>query len=177
MGGHGFSAASGIGRIWAQYLPAVTFEGDNFVLDHQVVRAALKAYSRVQADSETPLSPSSAYLRLLGAAVPTFTDEKDWTNIRKLATLLELRAARVVAARASGGEDSGDPSAAARVSNAVVAAFVGAQVADMADVLDASGLSVREQSAMGRLYTLVCSLPSCCAVRTYTSATVPASRA
>ncbi|KZV61474.1 acyl-CoA oxidase [Peniophora sp. CONT] len=158
MGGHGFSAAGGIGRIWAQYLPSVTFEGDNFVLDHQVVRAAVKAHARVsQADFKSQpssLSPSSAYLRLLSASPPTFGSIEDWGDVRKLAMLLEMRAARVVAARASSDDDVHDPGAAARVSNAVAAAFVGVQVADMADGLDSSGLGKREQVAITRLYVL-----------------------
>lgn len=164
MGGHGFSAAGGIGRIWAQYLPSVTFEGDNFVLDHQVVRAAIKAHARVsQTDSKArsgSLSPSSAYLRLLNASPPTFGNIEEWCDVRKLAMLLEMRAARVVAARAGGDVDVDDPGAAARVSNAVAAAFVGVHVADMAEALSASGLGTREQVAITRLYVLVRPIPS-----------------
>ncbi|VDC07677.1 unnamed protein product [Peniophora sp. CBMAI 1063] len=154
MGGHGFSAAGGVGRIYAQYLPAVTFEGDNFVLDHQVVRAAVKAYTYARTHTNSPLPPSSAYLRLLKTAPPTFTKDRDWADPRRMAMLLEMRAARVVEARASGGEDADDPGVAARVSNAVAAAFVGAQVVGMIDALGASGLDASEQTAIANLYVL-----------------------
>ena len=57
-GGYGYSAFSGLGRIYADYVPSATcvvilcqlwhtdksrlkrYEGDNYVLDEQVVRAA-----------------------------------------------------------------------------------------------------------------------------------------
>ncbi|KAF8644979.1 hypothetical protein AX16_008153 [Volvariella volvacea WC 439] len=84
MGGHGYSAFAGLGRVYADFLPSVTYEGDNFVLDQQVVRAALKAYKALFASFSHPhlsshgygpsqsrdsqLPPSSAYLRLL---IPT----------------------------------------------------------------------------------------------------------
>ena len=62
MGGHGYSAFSGLGRIYADCVPSATcvvilcqlwhtdkfrlkrYEGDNYVLDEQVVRAALKSH-------------------------------------------------------------------------------------------------------------------------------------
>ena len=162
MGGHGFSVAGGVGRIYGQYLPAVTFEGDNFVLDHQVVRSATKAYSRAQIDTQASLSPSTAYLRLLKTAPPIFAEDKDWFDAKRLAILLEMRAARVVEARARSGDDATDPGAAARVSNAVAAAFVGTQVAGMIDALSANNLGTEEQSAITRLYTLVSSPFVCC---------------
>ena len=161
MGGHGFSAAGGVGRIYGQYLPAVTFEGDNFVLDHQVVRSATKAYSRAQIDTQASLSPSTAYLRLLKSAPPIFAEDKDWFDDKRLATLLEMRAARVVEARARSGDDATDPGAAERVSNAVAAAFVGTQVAGMIDTLGASALGTQEQSAMARLCILVSAASTC----------------
>ncbi|KAG6812804.1 hypothetical protein H0H93_013675, partial [Arthromyces matolae] len=70
MGGHGYNAFAGLGRLYADYLPSATYEGDNFVLDQQVVRAALKSYNALisspdPSQASKHLSPSSAYLRLL----------------------------------------------------------------------------------------------------------------
>lgn len=42
-GGHGYSAFSGIGSFYADYLPTVTWEGDNYMLTQQVARYLLKA--------------------------------------------------------------------------------------------------------------------------------------
>jgi acyl-CoA oxidase len=42
-GGHGFSSFSGIGPWYNNYLPTVTFEGDNYMLTNQVANYLLKA--------------------------------------------------------------------------------------------------------------------------------------
>lgn len=66
MGGHGYSGYAGLGRLYAEYVPSVTYEGDNFVLDLQVARSALKSYKGIRSSKNpTPslLSPSSNYLR------------------------------------------------------------------------------------------------------------------
>ncbi|KAF2864023.1 acyl-CoA oxidase [Piedraia hortae CBS 480.64] len=41
-GGHGYSSFSGIGPFYADYLPTVTWEGDNYMLTQQVARYLLK---------------------------------------------------------------------------------------------------------------------------------------
>ncbi|MCJ1272696.1 fatty-acyl coenzyme A oxidase [Puttea exsequens] len=41
-GGHGYSSFSGIGSWYADYLPATTWEGDNFMVTQQVARYVLK---------------------------------------------------------------------------------------------------------------------------------------
>lgn len=41
-GGHGYSSFSGIGSWYADYLPTVTWEGDNYMLTQQVSRYLLK---------------------------------------------------------------------------------------------------------------------------------------
>ncbi|KXT01352.1 hypothetical protein AC578_6646 [Pseudocercospora eumusae] len=43
MGGHGYSAFSGVGSWYADYLPTVTWEGDNYMLTQQVARYLLKS--------------------------------------------------------------------------------------------------------------------------------------
>lgn len=42
-GGHGYSSFSGIGSWYADYLPTVTWEGDNYMLSQQVSRYLLKS--------------------------------------------------------------------------------------------------------------------------------------
>ncbi|KAJ0115615.1 cyloxidase [Diaporthe amygdali] len=42
-GGHGYSSFSGIGSYYADYLPTVTWEGDNYMLTQQVARYLLKS--------------------------------------------------------------------------------------------------------------------------------------
>lgn len=48
-GGHGYSAFSGIGSYYADYLPTVTWEGDNYMITQQVARYLLKAARAVLA--------------------------------------------------------------------------------------------------------------------------------
>ncbi|KAI9259026.1 acyl-CoA dehydrogenase/oxidase C-terminal [Phascolomyces articulosus] len=43
-GGHGFSLFSGLGFAYQDYLPFVTFEGDNYVLTQQTTRYLLKTF-------------------------------------------------------------------------------------------------------------------------------------
>ena len=44
-GGHGYSALSGFGRMYANAINAVTYEGDNYVVGQQVPRAILKHWN------------------------------------------------------------------------------------------------------------------------------------
>ncbi|KPM37957.1 Peroxisomal acyl-coenzyme A oxidase 1 [Neonectria ditissima] len=48
-GGHGYSAFSGIGSWYADYLPSVTWEGDNYMLTQQVAQYLLKSARAVLA--------------------------------------------------------------------------------------------------------------------------------
>jgi acyl-CoA oxidase len=43
MGGHGYSSFAGVGSWYADYLPTVTWEGDNYMLTQQVSRYLLKS--------------------------------------------------------------------------------------------------------------------------------------
>lgn len=47
-GGHGYSSYSGIGTWYSDYLPTVTWEGDNYMLTQQVSRYLLKTARAVQ---------------------------------------------------------------------------------------------------------------------------------
>nr|VWP01133.1 60 kDa chaperonin (GroEL protein) (Protein Cpn60) [Ganoderma boninense] len=139
MGGHGFSAFAGVGRLYADYVPAATFEGDNFVLDAQVVRAALKAFARVTDRARAvsvELAPNEAYLRQLS--------DGGWgKGGRGEGSQMEQPA--------EGGRALG--AARGRVSRAVTDAFVAAQVGDIIDGLDVS-ISGKEAAVLRKLYTL-----------------------
>ncbi|KAG6843086.1 hypothetical protein H0H87_008021, partial [Tephrocybe sp. NHM501043] len=136
MGGHGYSAFAGLGRLYADYLPSVTYEGDNFVLDQQVVRAALKAHN-ILASSSSPntqsLSPSSAYLRLLvspNQTPPPTPSPASWLDPSTSIALLEWRAALLVQEHARTTAQL-DASVYQRVAKAVTEAFVAVQVSKM----------------------------------------------
>ena len=43
MGGHGYSSFAGVGSWYADYLPTLTWEGDNYMLTQQVSRYMLKS--------------------------------------------------------------------------------------------------------------------------------------
>ncbi|KAI0369512.1 acyl-CoA oxidase [Pilatotrama ljubarskyi] len=135
MGGHGFSDFAGVGRLYADYLPAATYEGDNYVLDQQVVRAALKAYDTLvirKARSVSELTPSSLYLRLLVKpdSATTIPAALVWTDPQTSILLLEQRAAAMVAERAKHQNDP-DASSDTRVARAVTDAFVAVQVGEI----------------------------------------------
>lgn len=52
-GGHGYSSFSGIGTFYADYLPTLTWEGDNYMLTQQVARYLLKSARAVLAGKAT----------------------------------------------------------------------------------------------------------------------------
>lgn len=106
------------------------YEGDNYVLDLQVVRAAVKAYKRyVSTNIPDPatLSPSTSYLRLLSVKSEDAEISGGWADPHTSVYLLEQRAVHMVLEYAA---HEGDPDASApqRVSRAVTEAFVAAQV-------------------------------------------------
>ncbi|PFH50109.1 hypothetical protein AMATHDRAFT_61772 [Amanita thiersii Skay4041] len=156
MGGHGYSAFSGLGRVYADYLPSVTYEGDNFVLDKQVVRAALKSYRNLfshRTPSADNLSPSSYYLRLLLNSTPKslpVLNDASWSDSTIPTLLLEWRAALIVHQHAKYASDP-DSTVNQRISRAVTDAFVGVQVRNMMSSLD---LPEKDAVVVGKLYLL-----------------------
>ncbi|KAI0659517.1 peroxisomal oxidase [Cubamyces menziesii] len=156
MGGHGFSDFAGVGRIYADYLPGATFEGDNFVLDQQVVRAALKAYDALvvrKTRSISGLTPSTAYLRSLAEVTPSLSAaSRGWTDPHTAIVLLERRAAAMVQDRAKHASEP-DASSDHRVARAVTDAFVGAQVGEINRDLERS-VGGHEASVLKNVYLL-----------------------
>ncbi|KAF2651356.1 acyl-coenzyme A oxidase 1 [Lophiostoma macrostomum CBS 122681] len=60
-GGHGYSSFSGIGPWYADYLPTITWEGDNYMLTQQVARYLLKSARSVLANQ----APNNDTTRIL----------------------------------------------------------------------------------------------------------------
>ncbi|THU89410.1 peroxisomal oxidase [Dendrothele bispora CBS 962.96] len=184
MGGHGYSAFSGLANLYADYVPSVTFEGENYVLDQQTVRAALKAFRDITSGN-TPLSslqPSNHYLRLLVSEQipPIINPISLTTDPATLILLLEWRAAALVKDLASmlkrnsaaTGSDGSTPQSVEdatvyqRVSKAVTEAFIAGQLGKMLQDLDLEsnpkGRRLKEDQKLGekelrmikKLYTL-----------------------
>ena len=141
---------------------SLRFEGDNFVLDLQVVRAAVKAYKRYVSSAipdPSTLSPSTVYLRLLHTAQRDDVALGGWTDPRTAVHLLELRALFMVREYAKNEADP-DASAPQRVSRAVSEAFVAAQVEAFFQGL-CSQLPNKDADIIKDLLTLV-SNRTCC---------------
>ncbi|KAG1777940.1 peroxisomal oxidase [Suillus placidus] len=157
MGGHGFSAFAGLGRLYIDYLPSATFEGDNFVLDGQVVRAATKLCRAVLSSTSAidKLSLPSAYLRLLSATseAPPQVTATTWHDVHSVVLLLEWRAALMVKnftqTPANGDVDA---NVNQRLAKAVTEAFVAAQVGEMINNL--AVLPSEDARVVGCLYRL-----------------------
>ncbi|KAL4775901.1 hypothetical protein BDW60DRAFT_177065 [Aspergillus nidulans var. acristatus] len=81
-GGHGYSNYSGIGPWYSDYLPTLTWEGDNYMLTQQVARYLLKSARAVLAGKGTANDTSrilQAYLarRDKGASFDILGDDAD----------------------------------------------------------------------------------------------------
>lgn len=133
------------------------FEGDNFVLDQQVVRAALKAYCQ---PPSTPRSDFSAFIRLLHEggvdALDIVFETMDWKDWRSIIKAFEWRAARAVQARAvAQGTKTVDASSDQRLSRAVSEAYVTTQVGEMINSLSLEGLDKESSTILKSLFHLV----------------------
>lgn len=60
-GGHGYSSFSGIGPWYSDYLPTITWEGDNYMLTQQVARYLLKS-ARSVVKKEAPTNETTNIL-------------------------------------------------------------------------------------------------------------------
>jgi acyl-CoA oxidase len=113
------------------------YEGDNFVLDQQVVRAALKSYRTLLASPNQTLPPSSDYLRLLLLnSSPPSQQVLSWDDPKVSILLLDWRAAMLVKDMAQCDESEHDGSVNQRVSKAVTESFIGRQVGEMIESVE-----------------------------------------
>lgn len=81
-GGHGYSAFSGIGSWYADYLPTVTWEGDNYMLTQQVARYLLKSArsivtGKAPENSITRIFKEFIRRRDIGAAFDVLENDQD----------------------------------------------------------------------------------------------------
>jgi acyl-CoA oxidase len=81
-GGHGYSAFSGIGSWYADYLPTVTWEGDNYMLTQQVAQYLLKSARAVLSGKAADNSISRSFKEFIrrqdiGAAFDVLDSDQD----------------------------------------------------------------------------------------------------
>ena len=137
-----------------------SYEGDNYVLVQQVVRAALKTLQSITTSSDpakvaASLPPSTSFLRLL--VNPSKPSSADW-SIPHAIEILELRAAHMVQGHASSvNAGTQDGSANWRVARAVTEAFVARRIGEAVEQAEKE-LSKRTSAYIAALMRLVCSL-------------------
>ncbi|KAI7883592.1 acyl-CoA oxidase [Lichtheimia hyalospora FSU 10163] len=97
-GGHGYSLFSGLGQFYQDYLPKVTWEGDNYLLTQQTTRYLCKTFRAVRASGKANNFSSQYMLEYLGnpnAHCP-ITDKADLSNPEILLSAFKFRAAFLV---------------------------------------------------------------------------------
>jgi acyl-CoA oxidase len=131
-----------------------SYEGDNFVLDGQIVRAALKSYNFLSSAPNHPLGSHAKYLRLLKGDAPgrPVISESTWQDSGAIVHLLEWRAALAVQNFAQTANEA-DAGTNQRLAKAITEAFVATQVAEM--IAGLRGLPQTEARVIGDLYHLV----------------------
>ncbi|KZT00615.1 acyl-CoA oxidase [Laetiporus sulphureus 93-53] len=159
MGGHGFSAYSGLGRLYADWLPTATYEGDNYVLDMQVVRGALKSLRNLQSSKSkssvvSSLPQSSAFVRFIlpEYASVAAAQALNWSDPKISIVLLERRAAAMVQNRATHERDP-DASMDNRVSRSAAEAYFGVRIGEFIEGLGKT-LKPHEAEIVGKMFTL-----------------------
>ena len=144
-----------IQRLDFCYSRPASYEGDNYVLDGQVVRASLKSYNLLASAPDRPLGSHSNYLRLLKTPDRSnrlVISATIWQDHVTIVYLLEWRAALAVQSAAQNLEHP-DAGIDRRLSKAVTEAFVTTQVGIIVPDLDQ--LPQNEVNALGDLHLLV----------------------
>ncbi|ORZ25629.1 acyl-CoA dehydrogenase/oxidase C-terminal [Absidia repens] len=101
-GGHGYSLFSGLGQFYQDYLPNVTWEGDNYILTQQTARYLLKTYRNVVAGKAVPseynqtVTYLTQYLQNTKAQCPV-TSASDFNNPEVILAAFGFRAAYGIA--------------------------------------------------------------------------------
>lgn len=100
MGGHGYSIFSGVSELFANFVPANTYEGDNYVLAQQVGRFLLKQLQNVFKGKQVTYS-TAEYLNTLAEGT---TDPFEFNNPNEQILdpnvqlkIFSMRSARLVA--------------------------------------------------------------------------------
>ncbi|XP_033727591.1 peroxisomal acyl-coenzyme A oxidase 1-like [Pecten maximus] len=94
-GGHGYSHASGIPKIYVSTIPTCTFEGENTVLYLQTARYLMKCFTKVQRGEKLP-----GFVSYLGTDLTAKSTLKSDVAIDCLVLAYEHRAARMIKAAA-----------------------------------------------------------------------------
>ncbi|OIW10847.1 hypothetical protein TanjilG_27793 [Lupinus angustifolius] len=95
-GGHGYLCSSGLPELFAVYIPACTYEGDNVVLLLQVARYLMKAISQLNSGNK-PVG-TTAYLGRAEQLMQYHSDvlrAEDWLKPNVVVEAFEARAARM----------------------------------------------------------------------------------
>ncbi|XP_060068145.1 peroxisomal acyl-coenzyme A oxidase 1-like [Ylistrum balloti] len=95
-GGHGYSHASGIPKIYVDAIPNSTYEGENTVLYLQTARYLLKCFTKVQMGEKLP-----GFVSYLGTDLTVKSTLKSDVSLESLVLAYEHRAARMVKAAAT----------------------------------------------------------------------------
>ena len=95
-GGHGYHALSGFGRMYANAINAVTYEGDNYVVGQQVPRAILKHWRNKTESSLPTLSYLSKLRNRTSLTGPKIETESDWSRPEVQRWALEERLINLV---------------------------------------------------------------------------------
>ncbi|KAI8342207.1 acyl-CoA dehydrogenase/oxidase C-terminal [Choanephora cucurbitarum] len=101
-GGHGYSMFSGLGQFYQDYLPNVTWEGDNYILTQQTARYLLKTFRNVIAGKAEPseynqtINYLTQFLQNPKAKCPA-TKPSDFSNPELILSAFGFRAAYGIA--------------------------------------------------------------------------------
>ncbi|KAI3707375.1 hypothetical protein L6452_25831 [Arctium lappa] len=97
-GGHGYLVSSGLPELFAVYIPACTYEGDNVVMMLQVARFLVKTVSEL--GYKQPVG-TTAYMRRVAPLMQSncaVRTAEDWLNPGAIVEAFEARSARMVVA-------------------------------------------------------------------------------
>ncbi|KAI5655741.1 hypothetical protein M9H77_32928 [Catharanthus roseus] len=95
-GGHGYLCTSGLPELFAVYVPACTYEGDNIVMLLQVARFLMKTVSQLAFGKQ--LTGTIAYMGRLEHLMEcrcSVQKAEDWLNPSAVLEVFEARAARM----------------------------------------------------------------------------------
>ncbi|KAG9156201.1 hypothetical protein Leryth_024803 [Lithospermum erythrorhizon] len=101
-GGHGYLCTSGLPELYAVYVPACTYEGDNIVLMLQVARFLMKTVSQLGSGKQ-PVG-TIAYMKRIEHLMQSRSDvqkPQDWLKPSSVLEAFEARAARMSVACAT----------------------------------------------------------------------------
>ncbi|KAH7514198.1 peroxisomal acyl-coenzyme A oxidase 1 [Ziziphus jujuba] len=95
-GGHGYLCSSGLPELFAVYVPACTYEGDNIVLLLQVARFLMKTVSQLGSDKK-PVGTTAYFLRVehLMQCSSIAQKAEDWLKPSVILEAFEARAVRM----------------------------------------------------------------------------------